>query len=29
MKVGSARRVEEWQADHLADVIDVALRSGP
>ena len=28
-KVGSARRIEEWQADHLADVIDVALRSGP
>ncbi|MCY3644601.1 MAG: hypothetical protein OXG41_13545 [Acidimicrobiaceae bacterium] len=25
----SAGRIEEWQADHLADVIDVALRSGP
>lgn len=28
-KVGSARRVEECQADHLAEVIDVALSSGP
>ena len=28
-KSGSARRIEEWQADHLADVIDVALRSAP
>lgn len=28
-KVGSARRIEEWQADHLTNVIDVALRSGP
>lgn len=28
-KAGSARRIEEWQADHLADVIDVAMRSGP
>ena len=28
-EVGSARRIEECQADHLADVIDVALWSGP
>lgn len=28
-KVGSARRIEEIYADHLAAVIDVALRSGP
>lgn len=28
-KVGSVRRIEDEMADHLADVIDAALRSGP